>query len=467
MTARVASTKKTSGKRAAIYLRVSLDSTGEQLGVKRHERECRRIAAERGWQIVETYTDNSISSKRGVARPEYERMRADYGAGRFDAVLCWDLDRLTRVPRELEDWIDAAEGRGLALVTANGEADLTTDGGRMYARIKAAVARAEVERKGQRQKLAYAQRVERGVVPSGVRLTGYTIKGEIIPTEAEVVRQVFARFHAGDSLHSIAAWLTETVPTRNGRPWNTSTVRGILRNARYVGRAVYGGQATEHDGKWEAIIDPDVFEMVQAILSDERRKKNRNGTHRRHLGSGLFLCAICDHPVQSNSRTQSSVTSHRYRCRDGHVTRSAAPIDAFVVEHIRLRLAMPDLARILARPADAEAKKAAVAVKAVRARIVQTEADYDADLIDARRYAAKLAKLKAELEEIESAQVRRLAGSGVASVLSTGDPVAAFDNAPLNIRRAVIDFFMTVKIGKHPQGRRGFDPSTVAIEWKA
>lgn len=52
-------------------------------------------------------------------------MVADYEAGKFTASICWDLDRLTRQPRELEDWIDAAKFRGLALVTANGEADLT------------------------------------------------------------------------------------------------------------------------------------------------------------------------------------------------------------------------------------------------------------------------------------------------------------------------------------------------------
>lgn len=140
-----------SSRRAAIYLRASLDSTGERAAVQRHEKACREIAGHKRWRVVETYEDNSISSKRGVHRPDYERMMGDYRAGRFDAIICWDLDRLTRVPRELEDMIDACEEGALALVTANGEADLTTDGGRLYARVKVAVARGEVERKGQRQ----------------------------------------------------------------------------------------------------------------------------------------------------------------------------------------------------------------------------------------------------------------------------------------------------------------------------
>ncbi|MDQ3664163.1 MAG: recombinase family protein, partial [Actinomycetota bacterium] len=156
--------------RAAVYLRVSLDATGEKLAVTRQLEDCLKIAADRGWAVVEQYVDNSLSaSNRAKVRPAYDRMVADYAAGKFDALVCWDLDRLTRQPRQLEDWIDAAEDRGLLLVTANGEADLSTDGGRMFARIKASVARAEVERKGARQRRALRQRAENGKPPLGVR----------------------------------------------------------------------------------------------------------------------------------------------------------------------------------------------------------------------------------------------------------------------------------------------------------
>jgi DNA invertase Pin-like site-specific DNA recombinase len=445
-----------------IYLRVSLDATGEQLAVARHRKECRRIARDRGWTVLREYVDNSISATdKRKRRPAYRQMVDDYAAGEFDAIVCWDLDRLTRQPRELEDWIDAAEDRGLRLVTANGEADLSTDGGRMYARIKAAVARAEVERKAERQRLAAAQRAERGVVPAGVRLTGYTAAGELVPGEAETVAQMFKRFHAGDSLRGIAAWLNESgAGTRNGRPWNASTVRTILTNARYAGRAVYRGRAIEHPGQWEAIVDEATFDMVNARLADPRRR-SQVGTDRKHLGAGLFRCAVCDEPVRSH-------TGNRYRCRDGHITRMGAGIDAYVLAVLRARLAKPDLARALTPPDTKAAKRAADEMKAIRARIVQTEADYDADLIDARRYATKIEKLRAELASVEAAQVRALAGSGVASALGAPDPVAAFEAAPLGIQRAVLDFLMIVRL--HPAARgRKFDPTdgTVEIAWRS
>ena len=97
-----------------------------------------------------------------------------------------------RTPDLLFEYASSAEERGLRLVTANGEADLATDGGRMYARIKAAVARAEVERKGKRQSRAQQQRAEKGRPPRGVRATGYTLNGEVIADEAAVVAAVFA-----------------------------------------------------------------------------------------------------------------------------------------------------------------------------------------------------------------------------------------------------------------------------------
>src|SRR5512133_3236917 len=114
-----------------------------------------------------------------------------YEEGEFGGLICWDLDRLTRQPRQLEDWIDAAEERGLVLVTANGEADLSTDNGRLFARIKASVAQAEIGREGARQRRAARQRAEHGRPPKGTRLTGYTVDGELIEAEASIVRRMF------------------------------------------------------------------------------------------------------------------------------------------------------------------------------------------------------------------------------------------------------------------------------------
>jgi DNA invertase Pin-like site-specific DNA recombinase len=265
-------------RRCAIYLRVSLDATGEQLAVQRQRADCLRIADQRGWKVIGEFVDNSISaSDKRKARPGYDQLVAPYEAGEFDALVCWDLDRLTRQPRQLEDWIDAAQERGLLLVTANGEADLSTDGGRMFARIKATVARGEIERKAPRQRAAALQRAERGKPPLGVRLTGYSPTGEIIENEAAIVRQLFDRFAAGDSLRALAGWLT-AIEISTRRPWNPSSVRTILTDPRYAGHAVYLGKTNGKQGTWEALVEDDVFRLVEAKLADPRRKRSKGRT---------------------------------------------------------------------------------------------------------------------------------------------------------------------------------------------
>ena len=145
---------------AACYLRQSVDKLGDELAISRQREDCLKLCEERGWTPVE-YTDNDISATSGK-RPAYEQMLADIRAGGIDAVVAWDLDRLHRRPIELEHFIDLADEKHLALATVGGDADLSTDSGRLFARIKGAVARAEVERKSARQKRAMRRPTREG-----------------------------------------------------------------------------------------------------------------------------------------------------------------------------------------------------------------------------------------------------------------------------------------------------------------
>jgi site-specific DNA recombinase len=444
-------------RRAVSYLRISLDATGEGLAVARQRDDCARIISQRGWKDVGEYVDNSISaSDARKNRPGYDALVRAYEAGQFDALVCYDLDRLTRQPRQLEDWIDAAEERGLALVTANGEADLTTDGGRMFARVKLAVARAEVDRKSRRQRDAASQRAKLGRPPLGVRLTGYTAKGETVPDEAEVVRRIFKMFHAGESLRSIARTLTdEGTTTRQGKPWNPSTIRTILVNPRYAGRAIYQGRPTGGIGNWERLVSGDVFDLVQARLNDPRRVSNRQGTDRRHLGSGLFLCAVCNEPV-------SGWSQGRYRCKDRHVNRARGPVDAWVCEVMAARLRREDMADLLA-PTEAELAPLLAESERLHNRLARIEADYDADRIDGYRYASATGRVLAELAAVERQMAAHTTGAALAEVLNSPDPAAAFLNAGLMTQRAVIDALCVVRLQKGTKYSRVFDESTVEV----
>ena len=80
---------------AAVYLRVSLDRTGEHLAVDRQREDCRAIAKQRGWDVVEEYVDNSISaSDARKNRPGYNRLVEDFERGfiKAEIVSFEDLD---------------------------------------------------------------------------------------------------------------------------------------------------------------------------------------------------------------------------------------------------------------------------------------------------------------------------------------------------------------------------------------
>jgi DNA invertase Pin-like site-specific DNA recombinase len=49
---------------AAVYLRISSDPTGQQLGVTRQREDCLRLCTEKGWTPTE-YVDNDVSASSG------------------------------------------------------------------------------------------------------------------------------------------------------------------------------------------------------------------------------------------------------------------------------------------------------------------------------------------------------------------------------------------------------------------
>ena len=98
------------GSEAAISVRISDDRTGAGLGVARQEEDCRELLKRLGVEVGEVYIDNDVSATRKKPRPAYTRLLADVKDGRWSTVAVWHTDRLTRSPKEIEQWIELAEG---------------------------------------------------------------------------------------------------------------------------------------------------------------------------------------------------------------------------------------------------------------------------------------------------------------------------------------------------------------------
>src|SRR3954468_16877274 len=94
---------------AAVYARISSDQEGTGLGVARQVQDCRTLADRLGWPVAEVYEDNDFSAFSGKHRPAYARMLADLRVGSRDAVVVYHVDRLTRRPIELEEFVSALD----------------------------------------------------------------------------------------------------------------------------------------------------------------------------------------------------------------------------------------------------------------------------------------------------------------------------------------------------------------------
>lgn len=415
--------------RAAIYLRVSLDRTGEEAAIDRQLEDCESIIRQRGWALAgEPYIDNSVSaSKRTVRRPAYDRMVADYERGLFDAIVCYDLDRLTRQPRQLEDWIDAAEERGLKLVTANGEADLSTDGGRMFARVKAAVARSEIERKGARHRRANEQRTAQGLPHGGRRRYGYELDGVTLrEDEAAIVRRCFEEVAAGATVRSVVTGLLrDNVPPGTGKGWGGTRLRYMLLNPSYAGMVHSRGVAVP-SAILTPIVSPELFEEVRAILTDEKRRTSP-GPGRRHLASGIIRCGIdgCGKPLR--------VHSGFYTCRIRTYTGTVAKIDdegphvsitvTLADTYLRQRMALALLTTppsVLSGDNSPAAAPLVARLDKIAAKVDATIADRDEELITPQAARTRLLALRDERKEVEAAldaaRASRSASEGLATL---------------------------------------------------
>lgn len=106
--------------------------------------EIREYAARRGWEIAGEYVDLGVSGSK-ESRPQLNRMIEDAHRRKFDAVVCWKLDRLGRSLKHLVTTIEDLAAYGVSFVALRDNLDLSTPSGRLMMHIIGAMAEFERE----------------------------------------------------------------------------------------------------------------------------------------------------------------------------------------------------------------------------------------------------------------------------------------------------------------------------------
>ncbi len=124
-------------KRAALYMRVS--SVDQHPETQLHD--LRQMAAQRGFEIVQEYTDRISGVK--ARRPGLGDLMRDARRGRFDVVLTWACDRIARSTKHLLEVLDEFNRLNVEFVSFRESIDTSGPLGRAIVVIIGAIAELE------------------------------------------------------------------------------------------------------------------------------------------------------------------------------------------------------------------------------------------------------------------------------------------------------------------------------------
>ncbi len=472
--------------RAAIYARISDDRRRPGKGVQEQVAVCSKLAASKGWQVAEEdiYVDNCVRASRGSKkrRHEYEQLLTKLEEGALDAVVVSMEDRLERQVIELAEFLKICENAGVTrLASIGGEFDLSDPDQRTHLYIKAAFAEAEIERMRQRalqHRLAAAQRGEDnggGERPFG--FVGKRNKKQVSTVRALAEQELFCeainRVIAGDTLRGIAKdWNARGSKTTNGYPWTNAKLRQVLVNPRYAGYRRHLGKL--YPAKWDAIVDPDLWERARAILEDPSRVTNHRGRAPAYLLTGLVFCGECGARMRGRPpRRDRTHVGPAYVCqgkgKEGtHCTsRNLERVDREVTERLLYRLESPQFAETASTPEEDPTRAIYAALAHDQGLLDRIEDKVAQELISPQ--AAK--RNRAEIEQRMEHNRERLARLGGSRVLAHIPPNLrdVWPDLSLDRRRAILSAVIErVLILRQGRGHATtFDPEKVRVVWKA
>ncbi len=338
--------------RVAVYARVSTARQAQAQSIEQQLDRLRAAVAGRGWELDDqhVYRDDGYSGA-SLGRPGLDRLRDHAGLADLEVVLVTAPDRLARNYVHQVLLLEELARHGCQVEFL--DRPMSTDPhDQLLLQIRGAVAEyertliAERMRRGRLAKLRAGMLLPWTRPPFGYRLDPERPRDpaavRVEPGEAALVAQMFGSYlEPRVTLYQLAKRLTDLgVATPTGKPrWNVASVRGILRNPAYAGRAqtnrtrvaparqrksplrpVGPGQshAPRPPEEWievpvPPIISEETFAQVQAKLDTNQQAAARNTRH-EYLLRALVSCGAC----RLGCLARQNPAGYRYYLCRGH-----------------------------------------------------------------------------------------------------------------------------------------------------
>ena len=317
-------------KRVAIYCRVStIEQAEEGYSIDEQNVKIREYCEREGHEIYNLYEDRGISGKNITNRPGIKQLLEDATNNKFDLVIVWKLNRISRKLLDILNIVDLLNKHNIAFRSLTESFETETPSGKLQLNIMGAIGEFERETIAENVKLGLVARARDGRWCGGVVL-GYDLvelpnqgkkrKNTILKineVEANTVRRIFDLYSQGHGYKAVVNRINnEGRKTKRNSSFAVSTVKDILQNPVYIGKIRYNvrqdwskkrrnninANPILSDGIHEPIIDIETWNKVQVILKERSKKHNKIYDSEFPL-TGILRCPVCGAGMTINRST--------------------------------------------------------------------------------------------------------------------------------------------------------------------
>jgi DNA invertase Pin-like site-specific DNA recombinase len=292
-----------------LYARKSTEADDKQvLSIESQVKEMLALASKDSLDVVEIKRE-AHSSKDVGQRPIYNEMISEIRAGKFNGILTWAPDRLSRNAGDLGSVVDLMDQKLLLEIRTYGQKFSNNPNEKFLLMILGSQAKLENDNKAINIKRGLRTRCEMGWRP-GVAPTGYLnekhadkkCQSRLDPKRAVIIKNMFEK-SANDnwSGRKIYRWLREIdFRTKTGKRLVLANVYLILRNPYYYGEFEFPvGSGNWYSGKHTPIITKELFDKTQLALNDHNLPKTES---KEFAFTKLIKCGYCGSGISADEK---------------------------------------------------------------------------------------------------------------------------------------------------------------------
>ncbi len=293
--------EKTDQLKYCLYARKSSESDERQaMSIDSQIKEMMVMADRENLNITEVKQE-SFSAKQSGHRPVFNELLHDLRSGKFDAILTWAPDRLSRNAGDLGSLVDLMDLNRLQRIRTFGQSFSNTPNEKFLLMILCSQAKLENDNRGINVKRGIRAKCEMGWRP-GAAPIGYInrsfggVKDIVLDLDrAPIIREVFERSGLqNQSGRTIKDWLDSIdFTTKSGAQLSLSQIYRILTNPFYYGYFAYPAGAPLYQGKHEPIVSKELFDIVRGRMAAIVPVDKPAWGSKKFPFKHLFYCGSC------------------------------------------------------------------------------------------------------------------------------------------------------------------------------